>query len=70
MKEGEIKQQAEQTLEVLRGMKQWQPERRGDMWSDGSNWAFGIPIAAFKGDNLDAVACVQVRPIAHITWMR
>jgi hypothetical protein len=55
-----IKKQAQASLTALRGMHKWQPERRGNMYEDGSDWSFGAPIAAFKCGILDAVACIQV----------
>jgi hypothetical protein len=66
-----MRAQARRTLSALRGMQGWQPPRRGDFTRDGSDWAFGAPVAAFKDGSLDAVACLEVRErVTGRQWRR
>ncbi|CAM9298249.1 unnamed protein product, partial [Chrysoparadoxa australica] len=55
-----LKAEAEKILTVLRAMQKWQPKRQGNFLDDGSKWSFGAPVGAFKGGELDAVACLSV----------
>jgi hypothetical protein len=58
-KKSDFAGQAERMGEVLAGMVKWRPKRKGS-FVDDANWAFGAPVGAFKGGELDALACLQV----------
>ncbi|CAM9495685.1 unnamed protein product, partial [Scytosiphon promiscuus] len=65
-RDAEVKEEASRILTVLRGMAEWQPKRNADYTKLGSKWAFGAPIGAIKGGQVDALACLQVSEDAGV----
>ncbi|CEM08583.1 unnamed protein product [Vitrella brassicaformis CCMP3155] len=45
---------------VLQQMAEWKPPRSGSYLGKTPDWRFGAPVGAFKGGQLDAVACLEI----------